>query len=109
MPIETSNTIPYHRIEKVGTDLQYPGLLISHTPQLLICEIVLMDMKESKIFSLFLVSQLEDCVEISIVDAPFGMDAYCLYHASYTMNSREKQFIRELKELFADPPAERPI
>jgi DNA-binding transcriptional LysR family regulator len=51
----------------------------------------------------------EDCVEISIVDAPFGMDAYCLHHASYTMNSREKQFIRELKELFADPPAERPI
>ena len=48
----------------------------------------------------------EDCVEISIVDAPFGMDAYCLYHASYTMNSREKQFIRELKELFADHPAE---
>lgn len=51
----------------------------------------------------------EDCVEISIVDAPFGMDAYCLYHASYTMNSREKQFIRELKELFADHPADRPI
>ena len=51
----------------------------------------------------------EDCVEISIVDAPFGMDAYCLYHASYTMNSREKQFIRELKELFADHPANRPI
>ena len=48
-------------------------------------------------------------MEISIVDAPFGMDAYCLYHASYTMNSREKQFIRELKELFADHPAERPI
>ena len=32
----------------------------------------------------------EDCVEISIVDSPFGMDAYCLHHASYTMNSREK-------------------
>jgi len=57
VPIETSNTIPYHRIEKAGTDLQYPGLLISHTPQLLISEIVLMDMKESKIFFLFLVSQ----------------------------------------------------
>ena len=27
----------------------------------------------------------------------------------YRMNSREKQFIRELKELFADNPAQRPI
>ena len=51
----------------------------------------------------------EDCVEIPIVDAPFGMNAYCLHRASYTMNPREKQFIRELKELFAENPAHRPI
>ena len=43
----------------------------------------------------------EDCVEISIVDAPFGMDAYCLYHASYTMNSREKQSAEPAGHLFS--------
>ena len=41
-----------------------------------------------------------DCVEIPIVNAPCGMNAYLLYHSDYELNPREKIFIRQLRDLF---------
>lgn len=41
-----------------------------------------------------------DCVEIPIIHAPCSMNAYIMYESSYTMNSREKLFIRQLKTVF---------
>lgn len=43
----------------------------------------------------------EDCVEIPVVNAPSQMNAYLMYHSTYTVNTRERLFIRQLKELFA--------
>ena len=41
-----------------------------------------------------------DCIEIPIVNAPCGMNAYLMYHSAYAPNTREKNFIRQLKALF---------
>lgn len=43
----------------------------------------------------------EDCVEIPVVNAPCSMNAYIMYYSNYTLNAREKLFIRQLKELFS--------
>ena len=45
-------------------------------------------------------SYSSDCVEIPIVNAPCGMNAYLLYHSDYELNPREKIFIRQLRDLF---------
>lgn len=44
----------------------------------------------------------KDCVELPIIHAPGGMSAFLLHHSAYTMNSREKLFIRQLKKLFSE-------
>ncbi len=40
------------------------------------------------------------CVEIPVINAPCGMSAYAMYDADYTINAREKLFIKHLKLLF---------
>lgn len=43
----------------------------------------------------------DKCVEIPVINAPSKMNAYLIYQSSYIMNSREKNFIKQLKELFS--------
>ena len=40
------------------------------------------------------------CVEIPIVNIPSKMNAYLIYQSSYMLNSREKNFIKQLKFFF---------
>lgn len=48
----------------------------------------------------FTESYSEECVEIPIINAPSKMNAYIIYQDSYIMNSREKLFIKQIKEIF---------
>lgn len=40
------------------------------------------------------------CVEIPIVNFPSKLNSYLIYQSSYTLNPREKNFIKQLKEFF---------
>ena len=45
----------------------------------------------------------KDCVEIPIINSPCSVNAYIIYRSVYKLNTRERLFIRQLKDLFCQP------
>ncbi|MGL5656150.1 MAG: LysR family transcriptional regulator [Fusobacteriaceae bacterium] len=41
------------------------------------------------------------CVEIPIINFPSKLNSYLIYQSSYTLNSREKNFVKGLKEFYS--------